>query len=82
MYFSKGGILYHYVWLSKRKGPLLAFKGGRVHYRFSNEESTFKMHLFTLPRVKKKGGPNRSKWNWEESNPKSARIRRSPATKA
>jgi hypothetical protein len=53
MYFSKRGILYHYVWLSKRKGPLLAFKGGRVHYWFSNEESTFKMHLFTLSPVLK-----------------------------
>jgi hypothetical protein len=52
MYSSKRGILYHYVWLSKRKGPLLAFKGGTVHYWFSNEESTFKMHLFTSLRGK------------------------------
>jgi hypothetical protein len=56
MYFSKGGILYHYVRLSKRKGPLLAFKGGRAHYWFSNKESTFKMHLFTLSPVLKGGG--------------------------
>jgi hypothetical protein len=56
MYFSKGEILYHYVWLSKRKGPLLAIKGGGSTIGFQMRSPLSKCIYLHCPPILKGGG--------------------------